>query len=84
MHPIQDEDPKQEPSLLDRAMEYHRRGWSIIPIKPGTEKPACRSWKPFQDERPDTGIRTFDETARIHRLAVSKSCRFRFRKPWAL
>ncbi|HUT12138.1 MAG TPA: bifunctional DNA primase/polymerase [Thermoguttaceae bacterium] len=40
-------------SVLKIALEYHRRGWSVIPIRPGTKKPACRSWKPYQSERPE-------------------------------
>ena len=39
--------------ILQAALEYHRRGFSVLPIKPGTKRPACRSWKPFQSERPD-------------------------------
>jgi hypothetical protein len=37
-------------SILDMALEYHRRGWSIIPIKPGTKKPTCK-WTKYQTER---------------------------------
>ena len=36
--------------ILDAAREYHRRGWSIIPIRSGTKKPAC-AWKKYQAER---------------------------------
>ena len=38
--------------ILEQALEYHRRGWSIIPIKAGTKKPAIRSWKQYQTKRP--------------------------------
>ena len=40
-------------SILEMALEYHRRGWSIIPIRTGSKKPACRSWKPYQKTRSD-------------------------------
>jgi len=36
---------------LHEASEYHERGWSVIPIKAGTKKPACQSWKRYQSER---------------------------------
>ena len=36
---------------LDTALAYHRRGWSVIPIRAGTKKPAI-PWQRFQDERP--------------------------------
>ncbi len=44
--------PLGEASMLEVALEYHRRGWSIIPIKTGTKKPACQKWKGFQTKRP--------------------------------
>ena len=37
---------------LDDALDYHRRGISIIPVRQGTKKPACR-WKSYQSTRPD-------------------------------
>jgi len=40
-------------ATLEDALGYDRRGWCIIPIRPGTKKPACRSWKGYQNERPD-------------------------------
>jgi hypothetical protein len=40
-------------ATLEDALDYDRRGWCIIPIRPGTKKPACRSWKGYQTERPD-------------------------------
>lgn len=39
-------------SVLDWALHYHKRGWSIIPIKAGTKEPCCR-WKTYQKQRPD-------------------------------
>lgn len=40
-------------ATLADALDYDRRGWCIIPIRPGTKKPACRSWKEYQTNRPD-------------------------------
>ena len=40
-------------NLLDHALWYHDLGWCVIPTKPGTKKPACRSWQPYQTERAD-------------------------------
>lgn len=38
--------------MIDWALEYHRRGWSLIPIKPGEKKtPKGFKWKPFQTSR---------------------------------
>ena len=34
-------------ATLEDALDYDRRGWCIIPIRPGTKKPACRSWKGY-------------------------------------
>jgi hypothetical protein len=34
--------------VLEIALQYHTHGWSIIPVKPGHKKPACKSWKPYQ------------------------------------
>lgn len=43
----------QGPSILDIALEYHQRGWSIIPIVAGTKTPPKRfRWKQFQKRRP--------------------------------
>ena len=38
--------------MLEAALEYHRRGWCIIPIEAGTKLPACRKWKGYQTQRP--------------------------------
>ena len=40
-------------TVLEWALEYHRLSWCVIPIKPGTKKPALRSWKQYQTQRPD-------------------------------
>jgi hypothetical protein len=34
--------------LLQDALEYHHRGWCILPIRVGTKRPACKNWKQFQ------------------------------------
>ncbi|MHC4466183.1 MAG: bifunctional DNA primase/polymerase [Planctomycetota bacterium] len=39
--------------LLKEALRYFSYGWCVIPIKPGTKKPALKSWKKYQTERPD-------------------------------
>lgn len=41
-----------EKTILDYALEYYQRGWSIIPIKTDTKKPAVK-WKKFQTVRAD-------------------------------
>jgi hypothetical protein len=38
---------------LTAAIEYHRLGWSLLPIKPGTKEPALCSWKSFQQTPAD-------------------------------
>lgn len=38
--------------VLSAALVYHSLGWSVIPIKQGTKKPALKSWKRFQTQRP--------------------------------
>lgn len=40
-------------ATLEDALGYHQRGWCVIPIRPGTKKPACGKWKGYQTERPD-------------------------------
>jgi len=58
-------------SLLDWALAYHRRGWSIIPIKTGTKKAACQRWKPYQNARPDKSqIREWFSSGKDYGLAV--------------
>ena len=43
----------REPSVLDAALDYADRGWSVIPIAAATKKPPKKfSWKRFQRERP--------------------------------
>ena len=39
-------------SAFDWAMIYLDRGWSIIPLKPMSKKPAIREWESFQHSRP--------------------------------
>ena len=35
-------------SVYDAAREYRALGLSVIPIRPGTKKPACKAWTPYQ------------------------------------
>lgn len=35
---------------LDAALEYHRRGWSVIPLRPRDKKPAM-AWARFQQKQ---------------------------------
>lgn len=37
---------------LDHALKYLERGWSVIPIKPGSKLPSIASWKEFQTRMP--------------------------------
>ncbi|HUT91382.1 MAG TPA: bifunctional DNA primase/polymerase [Thermoguttaceae bacterium] len=53
MHRTTNPQSGQGHSLLEIARAYQRHGWSIIPIKAGTKRAACRSWKPYQQARPD-------------------------------
>lgn len=39
-------------AVLKAALEYHRRGWCVIPIKSGTKSPNLKTWKPYQSKRP--------------------------------
>ncbi len=34
-------------------INYFRLGWSLIPIRSGTKKPACQKWEQYQRQRPD-------------------------------
>jgi hypothetical protein len=42
--------PKNE--LRAKADQYARLGWSVIPIRPGTKKPALQAWKPYSEKAP--------------------------------
>ncbi len=44
------EDGGSAGGVLKAALEYHGRGWSVVPVKPGTKRPACR-WLDFQHNR---------------------------------
>ena len=39
-------------TLLNRALQYYQRGWSIIPIPQGKKEARIR-WKRYQTQRPD-------------------------------
>jgi len=37
-------------SYLEAALDYHGRGWNVIPISAGTKRPALESWKEWQEQ----------------------------------
>src|SRR5690606_33283679 len=37
-------------SLRDAAVEYSRRGWSVIPLRPREKRPDIRSWAKYQQQ----------------------------------
>jgi hypothetical protein len=43
--------PHAEPSILEAALDYYERGFSLVPQVAGDKKP-CIPWKPYQDRRP--------------------------------
>jgi len=52
--------------MLEAALDYRDRGWSVLPIKPRTKQPNTellprgsngrRSWKSFQESRPSVAV----------------------------
>ncbi len=40
-------------NTLDMAIFYDHLGCSVLPLKARSKKPALRSWKPYQNRRPD-------------------------------
>ena len=59
-------------TLLDFALAYRRRGWSIIPIGKGTKKPPRGlKWKPYQSKPPtEAQLITWFATGKHKVLAV--------------
>jgi hypothetical protein len=65
MDPTPENEGQQGPTVLEAALGYRRRGWSIIPIEPGEKKPMRTGgthpsgepkrlrWEPYQSKRPD-------------------------------
>jgi predicted transcriptional regulator len=44
---------KGSPAMLDKALSYLDKGWSVIPIRSWQKsKEPCVKWKPYQDELP--------------------------------
>jgi len=71
VHRTKEPSSEQGLSLLEPALEYHRRGWSVIPIRTGTKKPACRSWKRYRSEQPtEATLRRWFASGKDHGLAV--------------
>jgi hypothetical protein len=65
--------PQGEPRpLLPAALDYHRRGWSIIPIAAGTKNPPDRfRWKPYQTKQPrERLLRKWFADGKVGGLAV--------------
>jgi hypothetical protein len=46
MRQVSDKDPS---TVLDYARSYLSKGFSVIPVKRGTKRPALASWKEFQE-----------------------------------
>lgn len=54
-----DEVSVQAETMLDHALVYHRRGWSVVPIRKGAKVPTIR-WQDYQDRQPsEAEIRTW-------------------------
>jgi hypothetical protein len=51
MDSSKDVGPFNRLALLDAARKYHQLGWSLLPIRRGTKKPAMRGWKSLQRQR---------------------------------
>jgi hypothetical protein len=45
------EQPIQPKSVLEAALSYAQRGWSIVPVERGTKRPAV-DWKQYQQQCP--------------------------------
>ena len=55
--------------LLTAALDYAARGFCVLPV--AGKRPACRSWKQYQQQRPDEEtIRRWFSNARITGVAV--------------
>jgi len=39
-------------SIYEIAQKYHSKGWVVVPVKPGTKRPALTSWTEFEKRRP--------------------------------
>ena len=59
--------------ILSAAMAYAKRGWSVIPIKPGTKVPAA-SWRKYQHLRASADMvgKWFDFAAVVERLCAQQ------------
>ena len=42
---------KELPQAVEAALEYRRRGWSVIPLRPKAKEPAI-AWRKYQEELP--------------------------------
>lgn len=62
---------EKENPVLKAALEYHRRGWCIIPIAADKKPPKGFKWKRYQTERPsEANIREWFGNGKYHSLAV--------------
>ena len=60
-------------NFLEHALEYHQRGWSILPIsRVGKwKKPALQEWKPYQTRQPsEHELRAWFKIPNLAGLAV--------------
>jgi len=51
MDSSKDVGPFNRLALMDAARKYHELGWSLLPIRRGSKKPAMRGWKSLQRQR---------------------------------
>ena len=67
---IQEETSSSSPTF-QQALRYHRQGFSVIPLLPGTKRPSVR-WRHYQTIRADQEqIQTwFEKTEKNNDIAI--------------